>query len=168
MRTKHIYILIHIRIGDEVGAINIIKPSSDFLLTITRWCFFWESFLLFLLQVYLYNTVLAVPCSLAIICLERTDLLSLLCVLLPCVFFIQLFHVVSRVMCGTWLINSWSLHSSLLFFATLPFRTKIVKAYLALIRITIFNFFIRKFTSTSKHTIYSYTLIHIYKHEPNK
>ena len=33
------------------------------------------------MDVYLCHTVLSVPCSLVVICLERTDLLALLCVM---------------------------------------------------------------------------------------
>ena len=34
----------------------------------------------------LYYTVLSVPCSLVVTCLERADLLALLCVMFPCDF----------------------------------------------------------------------------------
>ena len=56
-------------------------------------------FLLFTFHVCLYNTALFVPFSLVITCLERTDLLAPLKLMFPCV--LLLFHMVSRVRCGT-------------------------------------------------------------------
>ena len=44
-------------------------------------------FLWFIFNIYaFFYTVLSVPCSLVITCLERADPLALLCVMLPCVF----------------------------------------------------------------------------------
>ena len=45
-----------------------------------------ESFLLFMLHVYLCYAVLFVPCSLVIISWKRADLLTLLCDVFSCVF----------------------------------------------------------------------------------
>ena len=86
LRTKHLCILIHIRIKGEVGNIKMFMPSSIFLLTVPRWCFFCGSFLLIVFCVCLCYTVLSVPCSLVITCWERADLLTLLCVMFSCVF----------------------------------------------------------------------------------
>ena len=47
----------------------------------------------------LYYTVMSVPCSLVINCLEKADLLALLSVMFPS--FLSLSHTVSRVMFGT-------------------------------------------------------------------
>ena len=60
--------------------LNMLKPTSNFLLTVPRWCFFCGS-LLFVFHVCLYYAVFSVPCSLVITCWERADLLALLCVM---------------------------------------------------------------------------------------
>ena len=65
----------------RLGLLNMFKPSSDFLLAVTRWCFFSGSFLLFMFHVCLYFTVVSLPCSLVITCWDRPDLLGLLCLL---------------------------------------------------------------------------------------
>ena len=70
MRTKHLCVLIHINIKDEVGAINMFKPSSYFLLTVSGRCFFCGSFLLYMFDVCLYFNVMSVPCELVITCWE--------------------------------------------------------------------------------------------------
>ena len=56
------------------------------LFYIQRRCFFYGSFLLFLLHVCLYYTVLSVSCSLVITFWERAGLLAPLCVMFPCGF----------------------------------------------------------------------------------
>ena len=66
--------------------LNMFKPSSIFLLTISRLCFFCGSFLSFMIHVCLCYTVLSVPCSLVITCWEKADLLALLCVVFSYVF----------------------------------------------------------------------------------
>ena len=60
--------------------------SPFFLLTVPRRCFFCGSFLLFMFHVCFCYAVLSVPCSLLITCWERTGHLSLLCVMLSCLF----------------------------------------------------------------------------------
>ena len=42
--------------------------------------------MLFVLRVCLCHTVLSVPCSLVLTCLERSDLLAFLCVVFSCGF----------------------------------------------------------------------------------
>ena len=64
MRTKHLYVSIHIRIKREAGAFKMFKPSSDVLLSITKRCFFCGCFLLFMFHALLYYSVLYGPCKL--------------------------------------------------------------------------------------------------------
>ena len=56
-------------------------------------------FRLSVFHVCLCHTVLSVPCSLAVTCCERADLLALLFVMFSCVF--SLSHMVSRARYGT-------------------------------------------------------------------
>ena len=65
MRTKHIYVLIHIRIKGEVGKTCLSSPVK-YLLTVPRRCFLCGSFLLFMFHVCLYFIALSVPCGLVI------------------------------------------------------------------------------------------------------
>ena len=60
--------------------------------------------MLFMLHVCIYFIVLSVPCSIVLTCWERADLLSLMCVMFPCVF-VLLSHMVSRVRYGTYCID---------------------------------------------------------------
>ena len=69
----------------KLTPLNMFKPFSDFLLTVSMWCFFCGSFLLFMFYVCPYYTVLSVPCSLVITCWDGADLSALLCVMFPCV-----------------------------------------------------------------------------------
>ena len=46
---------------------------------------------------YVCNAVLSVPCSLAVICWERADLLALLCVMFSCVFVTFPYTVLDQV-----------------------------------------------------------------------
>ena len=76
----------------------MLKPSSDFLSTDrSKALFLWWSFLLFMFHACLYYTVLSVPCSLVISCLERADLLALLSVMFSCVLFTFPFSVSSKL-----------------------------------------------------------------------
>ena len=70
MRTKHLKVLIHIRIKGEVGTENWLKSPVIFLLTVPTRCFF-SGFLY-------YDIVLSVSCSLEITCWDRADFLALL------------------------------------------------------------------------------------------
>ena len=67
---------------------NMLSPPVMFLLTIPRRCFFCESFLLFVLCMFVCHrpTVLSAPCSLVVTCSERADYLVLLYVMFYCVF----------------------------------------------------------------------------------
>ena len=47
----------------------------------------------YLCFLYVYHTVLSVPCSLAVTCWEGADLLALLYVMFSCIFVIFLFGV---------------------------------------------------------------------------
>ena len=58
-----------------------------------------DPFLLFMLHVCLYYTVLSVPCSIVITKWERAGFLALVYVMIPCV--LSLSHMVSRVGRGT-------------------------------------------------------------------
>ena len=88
MRSKHLSVLIHIRIKSEAGAVNMFKPSSI--------CFTDHSnavLLLWMFHVCLCYAVLAVPAGKLM-----TSLLS--CVLRFLVF-LSLSHTVFQVKCGT-------------------------------------------------------------------
>ena len=76
-------------------------------------------FLLFVFHVCLCYTVLSVPCSHVIVCLERAEFLALLCVMFPCV--LSLSHMVSRARCGSWLYR----FLIFTFFLTLSSKTRI-------------------------------------------
>ena len=90
MRTEDIFVLILIRI--QVASLNMFKPASEFIRRSKAVLLFWI-FLLFMVYVCLYFTGLSVLCSLVVTCLERDDLLALLCVLLSCVFVTLLYDV---------------------------------------------------------------------------
>ena len=62
----------------------------------------WIYFCYLFCFVFVFVTHLFVPCSLVITYWERADLLARLCVMFSCVLS-QVFHMVSRVRCGTWL-----------------------------------------------------------------
>ena len=64
---------------------NIFKPPSIFFLTVSMWCFFSGSFLLFVFRVCL-SYCLSNPCRLVVPCWNRADLLALLFVMFSCVF----------------------------------------------------------------------------------
>ena len=99
MWTEHRCVLIPIR--NKGGTVTCLSPPVIFLPTVPRWCFFCGPFLLFVFCFCLCHTVLSVPCSLVVTCLERTDLLALLYIMFSCV--LSLSHMVSWVRCGTWL-----------------------------------------------------------------
>ena len=62
--------------------LNMFKPSSVYTDRSKAVLLLWI-FLLFMFHVYLYYTVLCVPCSLVITCWERADLSAILCVMFP-------------------------------------------------------------------------------------
>ena len=99
MQTKHLYVLIHIRIKGEAGTVKLVQSLQCFLLTVPRRCFYCGSFLLFTFHVSLYYAILSVPCSLVISCWERADLLFVLCVML--FVYLSRFNMMSCVRCGT-------------------------------------------------------------------
>ena len=78
----------------RLGTQNLIAKIG---FTVPRRCFFCGSFLLFMFRVC--HVVLSVYCCLVATCLERADLLALVCDVLLC--FLSLTHVVSWVRCGT-------------------------------------------------------------------
>ena len=53
MRTKHLFVLIHIKNKDEADTFTHVSPPGVFLRIVTRWCFFCTSFLLFVFRAYL-------------------------------------------------------------------------------------------------------------------
>ena len=65
--------------------LNMFKPSSDFLLTAPRRCFFCGSFLLVMFHVCLGYAVLSVIRSLVFTYWERADLLARKCVVFSCI-----------------------------------------------------------------------------------
>ena len=60
-------------------SLNVFRPPVDFLLTVSKRCFYCRSFLLFMFPVCLCDTVLSV-----LACWEKSDILALLCVMFPC------------------------------------------------------------------------------------
>ena len=72
MCTKHLCVLIHIRINGDVGTIKHVQA-----LTIPRQCYFCGSSFLLVFRVCLCYSRLSVPCSIVI----RTDLLAFLYVM---------------------------------------------------------------------------------------
>ena len=98
MQNKHLCVLIHILTKGEVGApLNRFEPSSKiFLLTVPRWCFFCESFMLFLscfvmLYVRLFVAALWSPAGNGL-----TSWLSFV----MCICDVLTFPLVSLVRCG--------------------------------------------------------------------
>ena len=70
MRTKYLFVLIHIRNKDEAGTMKLVKALQyNFLLTVPRLFFFCGSVLLFMFCVC--HAVLSVHCSLVVTCWER-------------------------------------------------------------------------------------------------
>ena len=65
------------------------KPSSNFITDRSKAVLFCIFVLLFVLCVYLSDTVLSVPCSLAVTCWERADLLTILYVMFSCGHFVS-------------------------------------------------------------------------------
>ena len=88
MQTKHLCVLIHIRINGEVQVqLKMLKTTNIFLLSILRWCIFWGIlFLLFMCYICLYYVVLSIHCNIMITCCERADLLVHLCVVFSYAF----------------------------------------------------------------------------------
>ena len=81
MRTKHLCVLIH----GEVSTVNMFKPSSIFTERFNAVLLLWILFVIFG-HFCLYYAVVSVPCNPVIICLEKDDLLALLCVTFSCAF----------------------------------------------------------------------------------
>ena len=96
MRTRHLFVLIHIRNKVEVGTIKLVLPSRKiFLLTLPRRCFFCESFLFFMLVfVMLSCRLIAAQCHLLV---KKAHILALLYVMFSCVFGTCPFGVLGRV-----------------------------------------------------------------------
>ena len=82
-----------------MGTLYMFNPSSIFNDRSKVVLLLWIHFSLFMCHECLCYAVLFVCCSLVIICLERTDLLALLCVVFSC--FVSLSQMVSRVSCDT-------------------------------------------------------------------
>ena len=61
------------------------NPPVNISLTVPRQCFFCGSFLLVMLHVGVCCAVVSVPCSLAVTCWERADLLAAIFVMFSCV-----------------------------------------------------------------------------------
>ena len=71
MQTKHLCVFIYILTKAKVGAVNFI------LLTVPRRYFFCRSFVLFMSCVC--HAFASVHCCLVVTCLERADILALVC-----------------------------------------------------------------------------------------
>ena len=63
MGTKHLSVLIHIRNNGKVGTVKHVKPSSNFLMTVPRRCFFCGPFLLFVPRHEISNNVICDMCD---------------------------------------------------------------------------------------------------------
>ena len=49
MKTKHLFVLIHIKIEGEVGSLKLVKPADNchtFILTVPRRCRLWTLFVI--------------------------------------------------------------------------------------------------------------------------
>ena len=91
MRTKHLCVLIHIRIKGEVGTVKLFYPSSNFLTG--------HSKVVLLSWIFFFHIVLSLSCNLVVTCWERADLLAVMYVTVSCV--LSLSHTVYCVRCGT-------------------------------------------------------------------
>ena len=74
MPTKHIFVLIHIRKRVSLVSSKLFKPPSNFLPGLSKASFV-DPFLCFVFVCY---TVMSTPCSFAVTCWDKTDLLALL------------------------------------------------------------------------------------------
>ena len=83
MRTKHLCVLINIRIKGEVGTVGTV-PRQYFSVD-------------FFLCVCLCHIVLSVSCILMVTCWEKADLLALLYVMFYCVFVTFPYGVLGQV-----------------------------------------------------------------------
>ena len=99
MRTKHICVMIHIRIKSPVGTVNQVYALQYFCWPFLGDTSFVDPFLLFMFHVGLCFAVLSVSCSLVIPRSARAGLLAHSCVVF-CVL-LSLSHMVSRIRCGT-------------------------------------------------------------------
>ena len=82
MRTKHVYVLIHIRIKADSGIVGRVWALWYFFTDRSNAVLLlWIRFVICVSRLSFYYSFLSVPSSLAITCLERADLLALLCVM---------------------------------------------------------------------------------------
>ena len=96
MRTKHLFVLINTRTDSENSSVKYFKPSSDFVADCSKAVLLLSIIFVIMFHVYLCFAALSVPYSLMVTCLERADLLALLCG-----GFSSLFNMVFHVRCGT-------------------------------------------------------------------
>ena len=113
MQTKHLCVLIHIRIICEVSTMKQFKPSSNFLtgrskVVLLLW-------ICFVICVCLCHTDMSVSCSRVATCWERADLGSLVCDVFLRFSHFPIWRPVSGVVVDC--IDSRSLHFSLLYLA---------------------------------------------------
>ena len=94
MQTKHLYILIHIRIRVRFVPSNIFKPFSNYFWDHSKVVLFCGSILLCVFCLCLCYTVLSVSFSHVITCFESTDLLALMFMMCFCTF---LYGVLGKV-----------------------------------------------------------------------
>ena len=97
MRTKHLFVLIHITWYHKTSSSP--PEKKIFLLTVPMQCFFCGSFLLFMFCIC--HAFLSVHCNLVVTCCERDNLLALLYVMWCFLVFLSLSNVVPWVRCGT-------------------------------------------------------------------
>ena len=112
MLTKHLCVLIHIRIKGEVGTVKLEVFHLWTFFAIRR-CFFCGSFFVtkaaFLLRIFfvicvcLCHAVMSASCSFVVACWESADLLAVLCMMFPCAFVTFTFGVLGHM----WYLIVW-------------------------------------------------------------
>ena len=81
--------------------LNMLKHSSIFFKQYQGNASIVEMFMLSMFHVCFCYATLSVPCSLAVTCCQKADLLALLCVVYYCVLLLS--HMVSQIRCGAYL-----------------------------------------------------------------
>ena len=94
MRTKHLCVLIYIRIKGEVGTVKLVITSSNFLTDRSEAVLILR---IFFICICLCHVVLPVSCSLVVTCWERADVSALLYVAFCCVFVSFPYNVLGQV-----------------------------------------------------------------------
>ena len=99
MRTKHLFVLIHIRIKGEVGIVKQVKASGISLLTVPRRCFLGDHFC-YLFFMFVFDMLSSLLLA-ALWSPVGKGLTSWLFYVLCFLVLLSLSHMVSRVRCCT-------------------------------------------------------------------